>query len=148
MDGVGGFGLDFPADGVVNHLNPTPCQESDSVDYNYIKGVFEFIASHDSLDESKVYLEGFSQSSMYAAYISVCFADRVAGVWQGGSGLALTFHAPVVPGNSAQCSLSDYFEFGEECCRGKKPCVKKLDYFQYHLQSLILYVFVQRKILY
>ena len=34
----------------------------------------------------------------FAAYISVCFASRVAGVWQGGSGLARTGLAPVVPG--------------------------------------------------
>ena len=37
-------------------------------------------------------------SCRFAAYISVCFASRVAGVWQGGSGLARTGLAPVVPG--------------------------------------------------
>merc|ERR1712038_371476 len=61
--------------------------------------------------------EGFSQNSMYAAYASVCFADRVAGLWQGGSGLAKTFHAPVTPGNQAQCSLSDFKEYGKDCCK-------------------------------
>ena len=120
FDGAGNFGLEFPANGVVSHLNPTPCEESDSRDYTYIKGVFDFIATHDSLNGSKVYLEGFSQNSMFAAYASVCFADRVAGIWQGGSGLAKTYHKPLVPGLQGQCSASDYSTLGTDCCEGEE----------------------------
>ena len=123
FDGAGGYGLEFPANGVVNHLNPTPCEESDSREYLYIKGVLDFIASHDSLDASKVYFEGFSQNSMFAAYASICFADRVAGIWQAGSGLAKTFHKPLVPGLQGQCSASDYSDYGRECCDGKDKII-------------------------
>merc|ERR1711907_671832 len=62
------------------------------------------------------YIEGFSQSSMWSAYVAVCFADRITGVWQGGSGLAKTGHAPVTPGWQGQCSLSDYLDNGNDCC--------------------------------
>lgn len=103
----------------MNHLNPTPCEETDSRDYLYIKGVLDFIANDDSLDASKVYFEGFSQDSMFAVYASVCFADRVAGVWQGGSGLAKTYHKPLVPGLQGQCSASIYSSLGNDCCDGK-----------------------------
>ena len=41
----------------------------------------------------------------YSAYISVCFASRVAGVWQGGSGLARTGLSPVVPGKQVRQTL-------------------------------------------
>lgn len=119
FDGAGNFGLEFPANGVVNHTNPTPCSESDSREYLYIKGVLDFIENHAGLDASKVYFEGFSQNSMFAAYASVCFADRVAGLWQGGSGLAKTFHTPLVPGLQAQCSASDYASLGNNCCAGE-----------------------------
>ncbi len=103
----------------MNHLNPTPCSESDSRDYSYIKGVLDFIADNSALDASKVYFEGFSQNSMFAAYASVCFADRVAGLWQGGSGLSKTFHRPLTPGFQAQCSASDFSTSGTQCCNGK-----------------------------
>jgi hypothetical protein len=56
---------------------------------------------------------------MFAAYASVCFADRVAGLWQGGSGLAKTFYLPLVPGLQGQCSASDFATHGNDCCNGK-----------------------------
>ncbi len=82
FDGAGGFGLEFPSGGVVNYDNPTPCSADDSRDYGYVEGTLDYIASSSQLDETKVFMEGFSQNSMYAAYSSVCFADRVAGLWQ------------------------------------------------------------------
>ena len=118
-DGGGGFGLEFPANGIINASNPTPCTKEDSREYGYIEGTLDLIAEL-GLDASKVYFEGFSQSSMFAAYASVCFADRVAGLWQGGSGLAKTYHTPIVPGFQAQCSASDYNTYGNSCCEGKK----------------------------
>lgn len=90
----------------------------DSREYSYIEGTLDFIASNSDLDESKVFFEGFSQSSMFAAYASVCFADRVAGLWQGGSGLAKTYHTPLTPGKQAQCSASSYDTHGKDCCAG------------------------------
>jgi len=69
------------------------------------------------LDPAKVYMEGFSQSSIFAAYIGVCFADRIAGIWKGGSGLAKTGHTPMVPRKQAQCRLSDALEYLQNCCK-------------------------------
>mmetsp|Transcript_55194 Transcript_55194/g.66455 ORF Transcript_55194/g.66455 Transcript_55194/m.66455 type:complete len:679 (+) Transcript_55194:90-2126(+) len=115
-DGAGGFGLQFPAGGVVNGNNPTPCSADDSRDHSYIEGAFNFIAEREEMSESRVYLQGFSQNSMYAAYISVCFADRVVGLWQGGSGLAKTYHTPITPGFQGQCSTSSYSAHGSNCC--------------------------------
>jgi len=81
--GDGGFGLEFPANGIINPKNPTPCSASDSKDYVYLKGILDFIdGMSDKLDNTKVFVEGFSQSSMYAAYFTICFADRIAGMWQ------------------------------------------------------------------
>lgn len=70
------------------------------------------------LDTSQVFTRGFSQNSMFAVYIAVCFADKVAGVWQGGSGLAFTGSVPIVPGAQAQCKLSDALADGgtAQCC--------------------------------
>jgi len=116
-DGAGGFGLEFPNDGVANAGNPAPCGPEDSRDHAYIADLLDFIAGHGNLDPAKVYAEGFSQSSMFAAYIGVCFAERVAGIWQGGSGLARTGHTPVVPGKQAQCRLSDALDDLQNCCR-------------------------------
>jgi len=116
MDGAGGFGLEFPNNGIINPDNPTPCSPEDSRDYKYIEGTLDFVDSLSSLDSSKVYFEGFSQNSMYAAYTSVCFADRVAGLWQGGSGLAKSFHTPVTPGFQGQCTASAFSEDENSCC--------------------------------
>ena len=75
----------------------------------YMRAILAFIDAHtDVLDTAKVFTEGFSQSSMWAVYAAVCFKDRIAGVWQGGSGLALTGFAPVVPGAQAQYAISIY----------------------------------------
>ena len=118
FDGAGGFGLEFPADGIINPSNPTPCSASDSRDYVYIEGLLDFIADHPGLDSSKVYFEGFSQNSMFSLYASVCFADRVAGLFQGGSGISKTFHLPITPGLQAQCSASAFATHGNNCCNG------------------------------
>jgi hypothetical protein len=117
--GAGGFRLEFPADGVVNAANPTPCSADDSQDQPFIAAIFELIAQSGNMDSTQTYLQGFSQNSMFAAYIAVCFADRVAGVWQGGSGLARTGFLPITPGLQAQVSLSNSLAgsktFCEEC---------------------------------
>ena len=46
-DGAGGFGLEFPNNGVINHANPTPCAHEDSRDHAYIK--VTLISNSDSL---------------------------------------------------------------------------------------------------
>jgi hypothetical protein len=106
-------------DGIANDANPTPCASSDSRDIAYLAAIFDWIdAQHAVLDATKVFTRGFSQNSMFAAYAAVCFAGRVTGVWQGGSGLALTGHTPVVPGAQAQCAHSSFVAAGgsKSCC--------------------------------
>ena len=75
---------------MVNDDNPMPCSDSDSKDFRYVRKVFEFIDDPNTpLDNSKIFAEGFSQNSMFSAYIAFCYNHRISGVWQGGSGMAL-----------------------------------------------------------
>merc|ERR1712151_872466 len=99
-----------------NDENPTPCSSSDSREVVYLEGVFQFISENPALDSAKVFTEGFSQNSMFAIYTAVCFSDKVAGAWQGGSGLSKTAHNPVAPGFQGQCSFSSYATHGDTCC--------------------------------
>lgn len=116
-DGAGGFGLEFGNKGIANDENPTPCSRSDSREIEYLEAVFQFIDDNsNSLDTAKVYTEGFSQNSMFAIYTGVCFADKVAGTWQGGSGLSRTGSNPVAPGYQGQCDFDSHVEHGKECC--------------------------------
>lgn len=91
-------GWTFGNDNIVNDEKPMPCSEQDSKDISYLKVVFHFIESNpDKFDADKIYAEGFSQNAMFSAYTAFCFHDKVLGVWQGGSGLALTGERPFVP---------------------------------------------------
>ena len=118
-DGGGKFGLEFGADNVANDQNPMPCDDSQSRDLPYMRKIINWIENQDQLDKTKIYSRGFSQNSMFAVYMAVCFADKFAGVWQGGSGLALTGQTPIVPGAQAQCKLSDALADGgtQQCCQ-------------------------------
>ena len=87
----------FGNDGIVNDDKPMPCSDEDSKDMIYARAVFEFIkANPDKFDSSRIWTEGFSQNSMFSAYIGFCFG--VNGVVQGGSGMALTGKLPHLPG--------------------------------------------------
>merc|ERR1712109_44914 len=89
----------FGNNNIVNDAAPMPCSDEDSKDIAYIRKIFAFIESNPSkFDASKVYAEGFSQNSMFSAYIGFCFPDNVLGVWQGGSGMAITGEPPNLPG--------------------------------------------------
>ena len=68
-----------------------PCSDMDGKDMPYLRTIFNFIDANPSMfDNTKIYAQGFSQNSMFSAYIGFCFNDRVSGIWQGGSGMALT----------------------------------------------------------
>ena len=120
-DGGGGFSLQFGNDGVVNDAGPTPCSAADSRDIAFLSTILDWVAQQSGkLDKGKVFTRGFSQNSMFAAYTAVCFADKVAGIWQGGSGLAKTGFSPVVPWGQAQCALSKFQAAGNSvatCCK-------------------------------
>ena len=114
-----GFGLDFGNDGVANATNPTPCSDEDDRDKPYLDAIFTWIAAQGAqqrLNASEVFADGFSQESMYAAHVAVCHADKVKGLWQGGSGLAKTGYSPVVPGYQGQCALSSFTASTTDCC--------------------------------
>merc|ERR1711963_638336 len=99
----------FGNDGVVNDEKPMPCSDEDSKDMPYLKAIFNFIESNpDQFDASKIYAQGFSQNSMFSAYIGFCFSDKVLGIWQGGSGMALTGMSPNLPGCQGQVTASAY----------------------------------------
>ena len=112
----------FGNDGVVNDGNPQPCSAEDSADIPYLQAVFDFIeANSDKFDNSKIYAEGFSQNSMFSAYTAFCFPDKVIGIWQGGSGMALTGVGPNLPAMQAQCTKSSWNEHGKDC-DDEDPC--------------------------
>ena len=90
----------FGNDGIVNDENPMPCSDEESKDMPYVRKIFEFIEAEPLLDSSRIYAQGFSQNSMFSAYIAFCFNEKVLGVWQGGSGMALTGMSPNLPGNT------------------------------------------------
>ena len=107
----------FGNDGIVNDQTPMPCSESDSKDAAYVNKVFEFInANPAKFNTDKVYAEGFSQNSMFSAYIGFCHSDKVVGIWQGGSGLALTSQTDLnLPAMQAHCTASMYKEHKKDC---------------------------------
>ena len=83
----------------MNDDYPMPCSDDDSSDIKYMRAIFEFVeANPDQFDSSRMYAEGFSQNSMFSAYIGHCFNGNVLGVWQGGSGMGLTGQLPYFPG--------------------------------------------------
>merc|ERR1712241_121389 len=88
----------FGNNNIVNDLKPMPCADEDSKDIAYMRKIMDFIAANpQQFDANRVYTEGFSQNSMFSAYIAFCFPDNVLGVWQGGSGMAITGEPPNLP---------------------------------------------------
>lgn len=116
-------GWTFGNDGVVNNEHLMPCSENDSKDISYLKVVFNWIVwNSDKYLDSRVYAEGFSQNSMFSAYLGFCFSEHVAGVWQGGSGMALNGLPPTLPGAQAQCTASMYQSYGRQCTNQENAC--------------------------
>ena len=108
---------EFGNDGIVNDQTPMPCSESDSKDAAYVNKVFEFINVNPAFFKvDKIYTAGFSQNSMFSAYIGFCHSDQVVGIWQGGSGLALTSQTDLnLPAMQAHCTASMYKEHKKDC---------------------------------
>ena len=78
-----------------------------------------------------MYAHGFSQNSMFSAYIGFCFPDNFVGVYQGGSGLALTESKHQLPGCQGLVSASqleacsaDKKTKGCRKCRAAHPCTE------------------------
>jgi len=98
----------FGNNNIVNDSYPMPCADDDSRDIAYMRKIMNFIEDSAQFDSTKVYAEGFSQNSMFSAYIGFCFPDNVLGVWQGGSGMAINEEPPNLPGCQGQVTASDW----------------------------------------
>ena len=120
----------FGNNGVVNNGTPMPCADEDSVDIAYVRKIINWIESNpDDFDASRMYSQGFSQNSMFSAYIGFCFPDKVVGVYQAGSGMALTGLEPNLPGCQGQVTASQFTECdadGTKCqqCLEQFPCTE------------------------
>ena len=114
----------FGNNGIVNDDNPMPCSDEDSKDIPYLKKIFAFIEENsDIFNKEQIYTTGFSQNSMFAAYTGFCFNDMVIGVWQGGSGMALTGKKPYLPQYEGQCTKTSFQTYGGECVTSD-PCTE------------------------
>jgi len=115
----------FGNNNVINDAHPMPCSDADSKDMAYVRKIFDFIEAHpNQYDHTKVYAVGFSQNSMFAAYIGYCFSDRgVLGIWQGGSGMALHGQEPYLPGCQGQVTAADF----TQCKSRHLPCPRCLE---------------------
>merc|ERR1719265_1262784 len=113
---------DFGNGGVVNDHIPQPCSATYSDDAVYIGTVLKHLRrNHRIHDSGRIFLKGFSQNSIFAAFASYCFSADVAGVWQASSGLAIKGLLPVPPRKESRCSRWAYDQYGDEC-ETKKPC--------------------------
>jgi len=101
----------FGHDTVINDDYPLPCSDEDSKDIAYIRTIFNYLESRpDNFDMTSVYAAGFSQNSMFSAYIGYCFSDNVKGIYQAGSGLAITEQGFQLPGCQGRVRISDLMD--------------------------------------
>ena len=118
---------DFGNNNIVNDKAPMPCSNEDSDDIIYLKYVFNFIEKDNLLNHNKLYTEGFSQNSMFAAYTAFCFQNysksTILGVWQGGSGMGVNGMKPYLPGMQAQCSEDSFVQYKQQCIQ-QQPCTE------------------------
>ena len=113
----------FGNNGIVNDDTPMPCSNSDSKDMAYMRKIFDFIdAQPAQFDSKKMYAEGFSQNAVFSAFLGFCFGDKVIGIVQGGSGLALTGSKPYFPGCQGQVTASEFEQCHIKDCDQCTPC--------------------------
>ena len=119
-------GWDFPNNNEINESNyATQCDDSASKDMGYLKGVFTVVdqlVADGLVDPDKVYIQGFSQNSMFSIFMATCFPDRIAGIAQGGSGLYSeddgSFPLPKCEGACTADAFAQY----DIACLQESPC--------------------------
>ena len=119
-------GWAFPLNNEVNDSNyHRQCEDAATKDIGYLKGVFKIVdqmIADGLVDPDKVFVSGFSQNSVFAIFIGTCFPDRIAGVWQVGSGIySQNDGARALPKCEGACTASAFIEHGAEC-RDIEPC--------------------------
>ncbi|MEE2901894.1 MAG: hypothetical protein VYC39_06165 [Myxococcota bacterium] len=117
---------EFPNDNRINQSNyQSQCDETASKDIGYLQGVFEVVddlIANQVVDPQKVFISGFSQNSMFALFAATCFSDRIAGIWQGGSGLfSASDGSTPLPQCEGVCTRSDFLTYNRQC-RQQAPC--------------------------
>jgi len=92
-------------------------------DMEDVRGVFTIIEGDaTNFNSDAIYTFGFSQNSMFSAYVGFCLSDKVKGIVQGGSGLVVKKeeHSPP-PNQGAYCTHSSFNENGGSC-KTKDAC--------------------------
>ncbi|XRA99681.1 ShKT domain-containing protein [Pycnococcus provasolii] len=115
---------EFGNKNVVNDAKPMPCSAEDTKEIEYVQAIISFVKSQSAtmgFDATRIYSEGFSQNSMFSAYIAFCFSSDVVGVWQGGSGLSLTGQQPFLPRMEGQCTADSFAQY-QNGCATSQPC--------------------------
>ena len=119
-------GWDFPNNNEINETNfGTQCDDAASKDVGYLKSVFTVVdqmIADGHVDADKVFVQGFSQNSMFSIFMATCFPNRIAGIWQGGSGLySQADGSRPLPKCEGACT-SDSFDEHEQACIDVQPC--------------------------
>ena len=119
-------GWSFPLNNEVNDGNyRRQCEDAATKDIGYLKGVFKVVdqmVADGLVDPDKVFVNGFSQNSVFAIFIGTCFPDRIAGVWQGASGIySQDDGSRALPKCEGACTASAFIEHGYDC-REVEPC--------------------------
>jgi hypothetical protein len=122
-DGAWNFKESMEPTFINDDVTPMRCSaEQNPEDIPYVAGVFNLIDSLANVyDVEKVYTSGFSQNGMFSGYIGFCFSHRIAGSWQGGSGMFINGESPVPPGREGTCDGCKYFPLYP--CTRPKPHV-------------------------
>merc|ERR1719277_452142 len=109
-------------DGIVNDATPQPCSVEQYPEIAYIKAVFKLIEDDPvTFDKDKIYTSGFSQNSMFSAYVGFCFSHKVAGIAQSGAGLVIKGATTIDPQAAGYCKFSDFKKYKKECVK-TSPC--------------------------
>lgn len=95
----------------VGENNLQACSETDNADAVYVKGLLDTLDASEAYDSKRIYFMGFSQGAGFTAWAATCFADRIRGAVQAGTGLKVAGDGYNVPGGACEteCSGCKFF---------------------------------------
>jgi len=96
----------------VSSANPQPCTSEDTPEVDYVQTIFDTLAAASATyDNQKIYTQGFSQGAMMTTWATTCFASKIRGASQAGSGLKLAKDAVTkewcAGSSSRRCSVKE-----------------------------------------